>query len=299
MESRIDTTLDQPTPSTTPKVRQPWILALTLLLSGAYFLIFLIQRQTHWPPWLSSWNAQARITITGQLNDLLSGMGMPSPIHYLWRHAFYLTLMAGVVPYLCMALMWRPRLYDLGFRKPNLVGIRMCLVGYVLSIPLLWWMIQSPTFKGSYLAQWNSAGSVTFFSYYLINMLWEHFLLQGVLLALFRSGRRWPGPPIFHQEASSLSIRALRWIGMAQPVGHQKGAAKILSWLGLQPGCLVAVLGSGLLFAGLHLGKDPRELLLSLPGGIALAYLAYHSNTWLMPFFLHLATAGTVLLLIM
>ena len=49
---------------------------------------------------------------------------------------------------------------------------------------------------------------------------------------------------------------------------------------------------SALLFAAVHLGKDPRELILSLPGGIALGYISYRTNTWLIPFLLHASTAG-------
>ncbi len=63
--------------------------------------------------------------------------------------------------------------------------------------------------------------------------------------------------------------------------------------INLPDGCLLAVLASAMLFGLVHLGKDPRELMLSLPGGIALGYLAYRTNTWLIPLALHLATAGT------
>jgi membrane protease YdiL (CAAX protease family) len=68
---------------------------------------------------------------------------------------------------------------------------------------------------------------------------------------------------------------------------------RVTSWIGLQSGCVPAVLASAALFALVHVGKDWRELLLSVPGGIVLAYMAYRTNTWLVPFVLHLATAGT------
>ena len=47
-----------------------------------------------------------------------------------------------------------------------------------------------------------------------------------------------------------------------------------------------------------HLTKDPRELMLSLPGGIALAFLAYRSNSALVPFLTHAGTAGLAYFLI-
>ena len=56
---------------------------------------------------------------------------------------------------------------------------------------------------------------------------------------------------------------------------------------------------SATLFGVVHIGKDPREMLLSVPGGLALAYVAYRSNSWLIPYILHLATAGTALALMM
>ena len=44
-----------------------------------------------------------------------------------------------------------------------------------------------------------------------------------------------------------------------------------------------------------HLGKDWREAVLSLPGGIAVAYVAYRGDSWGIPFLLHALTAGTTL----
>ena len=67
---------------------------------------------------------------------------------------------------------------------------------------------------------------------------------------------------------------------------------------GLPDGCLVAIVCSGFLFAAVHLGKNPRELLLSLPGGLASAYLAYRCNSWLVPATLHVAVAAVTAALV-
>ncbi len=69
----------------------------------------------------------------------------------------------------------------------------------------------------------------------------------------------------------------------------------IRSWIGLPRSCVFAVLGSACLFALVHVGKNPHELILSVPGGVILAYLAYRTNSFLTPFVLHIATAGTAL----
>jgi membrane protease YdiL (CAAX protease family) len=64
-------------------------------------------------------------------------------------------------------------------------------------------------------------------------------------------------------------------------------------WIGLPSGCVPAILTSAMLFSLVHVGKDPRELMLSLPGGLALAYISYRTDSWLTVLVLHLATAGT------
>jgi membrane protease YdiL (CAAX protease family) len=73
---------------------------------------------------------------------------------------------------------------------------------------------------------------------------------------------------------------------------------RLTRWIGLPADCVPAILTSTTLFGLVHVGKDPRELLLSLPGGVALAYIAYRTNSWLTVFVLHLATAGTAFLMI-
>jgi membrane protease YdiL (CAAX protease family) len=80
---------------------------------------------------------------------------------------------------------------------------------------------------------------------------------------------------------------------MAQPLGEARGFSRITCWLGLPTGCPIAIFASAALFGLIHGTKDFRELLLSIPGGIALAYLAYRTNSWLTPFVLHALTAGT------
>jgi len=93
----------------------------------------------------------------------------------------------------------------------------------------------------------------------------------------------------------------LRWIGMAQPTDGARGVQRFTRWLGLPDGCLDAVLLSGLLFGFVHSGKNPRELLLSFPGGTFLAYLAYRCNSWHAPYLLHALTvlaAGAMMFLL-
>jgi len=211
----------------------------------------------------------------------------------------YLLIVAGVIPWLLALLLGRGRPQDIGLRRANLLGWRLALVGYVLSLPFLWWMARSPDFALSYLRQFERAGGLAFCLYYTVNMLTEHFFLHGVLLAAFRPGRRWPAPAPLPSEAPADSRPILRWLGLAQPAHGAARLQRITRWVGLPDGCITAILASAMLFGLMHLPKDTRELLLSVPGGIALAFLAYRTNTWLTPFGLHLATAGTAFALVL
>lgn len=209
------------------------------------------------------------------------------------RSGIYLLFAAGVVPWLVLALLGRGRPHDLGFRRPNRLGWRFVVVGYLIACPFLVWMVRGTDFAGPYLRQLQGAGGLAFCLYYFINMLTEHFFFHGALLAVFRVGGRWPAPPQVSFDGTGSLPRVFQWMGFTQPPPGVHGMRRVLRGIGLPDGCLLAVLASAVLFSLVHLGKDPRELLLSLPGGIALGYLAYRTNTWLVPFVLHLATAGT------
>ena len=97
--------------------------------------------------------------------------------------------------------------------------------------------------------------------------------------------------PLEH-DATMRWRRVLPWFGMAQSTRGASGLQKTTRWLGLPDGCREAVVCSGVLFASVHLGKNQRELLLSLPGGLASAYLAYRTNSLLDPAALHFAVVA-------
>ncbi|MFQ5494039.1 MAG: CPBP family intramembrane glutamic endopeptidase [Phycisphaerae bacterium] len=248
----------------------------------------------------------------------------------LQRAAYYAVTMV-LIPWASLALWKRGRPRDLGLRIPNRFGWRILVAGYVPAVPFLWWMTQSPGFARPYQATFDRGGVGLTLLHYLFVFFAEHFFFHGVLLAICRSDRRWPSvtnvtrvpdsshgvphsshgvphsspqakgggrlPPVLPPtRAAPRWVRSLQWIGLGQPAGGAAGFAKIARRIGLPPGCGAAVVCSGLLFAAVHLTKDPRELLLSLPGGLALAYIAYRTNSLLTPFVLHMATAATAAL---
>lgn len=250
----------------------------------------------------SSWNAplSARLHSAKQWGMQLvergfAGIGVDT-LSRQFIFGAYLLVFALVIPWIIMFVMGRGKPSTLGCRLPNGLGWRLLAISYVFSVPFLIWMVRSPEFAGQYMQQLRS-GAAGFLGFYAVNMFAEHFLFQGVLLAALRRRRQWPEPVSIQQSTGRGLTRALQWIGMAGPTGNARGFQRARKWLGLADGCVFPILLAGILFGAVHLGKDPRELLLSIPGGVVLGYIAYRANTWLVPLMLHLATAGTACLL--
>lgn len=268
-----------------------------MMATGAYCLAFLVKPTTTWPGPIQT----AMRTLSGHMlnvvDRVLSGFGT-DPVPFTLRIGLYLVMTSCLIPWLIMALLRRGRPRGLGCRRPNRYGWRLLIIAYLISIPFLVWMKGGSRFAEPYLHQLDLFGGVPFCFYYAINMLTEHFFLHGVVLAAFRKGGRWPAPVKGNPTTGSGCRRALQWAGLAQPTGGAHGLVGLTRSIGLPDGCLTAILGSAALFGLVHVGKEWRELVLSVPGGMALAYLAYRTNTWLMPFVLHLITAGTALAMI-
>jgi hypothetical protein len=203
--------------------------------------------------------------------------------------------MAGIIPWFAATAIGLRRPAFIGTRAPNRYAPRILLVSYLLAFPFLVWMVRSPAIGPYYMKQLDRLGITTYLAFYLVNMLTEHFLLHGVVLGVCHGDGRWP---VVTDEASA-SAGAPRgflvWLGLAQPTGDARGWERFRRWIGLPSGCLPAMVTSAMLFGLVHLGKDLRELVLAFPGGVAQAYLAYRTNSWLTPFALHLATAATAL----
>ncbi len=314
----------------TPKSIAPTSVAppVVFALTAVYCILLLVRRSPDWPGWLvrvsQDASGLAHAVARGTLS--LAGIESASP---LVRYAVYLAWTAGIVPLVVSLVLCRGRLERVGFRRPNRLAGRILLVGYGISLPFLLWMASSPSMAKGYLDQWRQ-GAEAFLVFYFVNMLVEHFFLHGAVLAWFRSGFRWPDPVPCRVDSDRAGVRVLQWMGMAQTVQPEESTtrspessgevnvpsgtgaggdaeragcttfpARVGRWLGLPGGCLFPIGASALLFAGVHLGKDPHELVLSLPGGAALAYIAYRTNTWLVPFALHVLTAGTTFVLML
>ena len=206
-------------------------------------------------PWwvgnvLTSWSQNDRIVALWLLVWVIFGMIVPAALLYL----------SGF------------KLNDAGMGIPNAIGWRMTIVGIVVSIPFGMLLLKSTNFDSG-----QNAVSPEYIMT-LVSMIPEHFLVTGVCTAMMLPGRRLPGDVRFEPVEGSFITKGLRWFGLAQSPSDT-GGNRILDWFGLTWVSLFAIVASGAVFRMIHLGKNDLELMLSLPGGIAIAYMTIRSHS--------------------
>ena len=287
------------TRSTTPAPRERYRTVLASIIAGIYCLVLLAPASLIWPEPLARIMATVKSSVYGLTGKLLIALGWQRPGIELQQGA-YLMLVGLAVPLVAALLLLRATPASLGFRSPNRTGWRLLVAGFVLTFPFLIFMAYGAGMRSYYLPAMKRAGTMPFLAYYAINMLTEHCLFHGVLLGAFRPTGRWPNspPPAPATPASGCCAGLRSWLGIGlvrvDPEPHA-----VAAWLGLAPACGYAIVASGMLFALVHVGKDWREAALSLPGGIAIAYVAFRGNSLLIPLLLHALTAGTTLALML
>jgi len=274
--------------------------AVTFVIVLAYCTLFLVRMSASWPASLRSLNracTESVYAVVGSVTWFLPASAGGNLI----RTAVYLLLVAGLVPAAGAWVSGIRSVSDIGLRIPNRLAWRYLLVGLLASMPFLWWMSRGERFADSYLPELKRSGVAIFLVYYFINMLTEHFFLQGVLLAVCRRSGKWPDPVGMDRRGAGgdgMAAKAAAWLGWSGLNRNRSEHGGAGRTLGLPAHCLFPIVASSVIFGLAHLGKDARELLLSFPGGMILAFMAYRTNTWLTPFVLHLLTAGTACLLI-
>ncbi len=274
-------------------VRVAFVMAITTAYTLAFFTVW----PRAWGVQLASWVQKPKGAVFDLLESAMAAVGL-TDLSLTSVTGIYLVLLACLIPWIAMAAFRRGRPGVLGWRRPNRLAWRILLVGYIVAVPFLIWMVRSPVFADQYtrLMQRGLAG---FAAFYLVNIFVEHFLFQGVMLAAFRPDHRWPERVEIYEDHAGFWRRIFQWFGLSQPTDGACGGQRVTRWLGLAPGCVPAVITSGMLFGLVHAGKDPREFVLSVPGGMLLGFIAYRTNSWLTPFMLHLSTAGTACALMM
>jgi len=164
------------------------------------------------------------------------------------------------------------KLRDCGIGLPNVLGYRLVLISVLLAIPFGLWLLWSMS---------RSAIPLVFtFDYAcgLAAIIPEHFLICGVYVAVLLPDRKLPSPVRITAMEGPLPTRILRWFGLAQRP-PTPGSNRLLAWFGLTRLQLIAIVVSGMLFWMVHFGKPSLELFLSLPGGIAVAYVTLRSHS--------------------
>lgn len=268
-----------------------WMQSLAVAGIFVYAILFLVNPPQWLPVVLQNIVLGVQGLIVRAIRHGVGALGIENAPSELVS-AVYFLFIAGLIPVL-IAQIARRRLFDLGWRSPNRLALRYFLVALVVSAPFLIWMVNSPTIGRPYLKQLDRLGFVAFSAFYVINMFTEHLFLHGVVLGLARSNGRWPEGVSVPSLGNGFA-GVLRWLGLGMP-GPHSASRRVSGWLGLMPGCLFPIFFSAMLFGMVHLGKDARELVLAFPGGLAQAYIAYRSNSWWTPFFIHLATASMAL----
>lgn len=292
--------LPRQAPPTTPKATpRPLIRGLAMVATSLYVVVVIVVPQ-EWPfPELLPLWKRSRAIVSDVIRSICEWVGFANPSHFVQQCTFFFVA-ALVVPWIVMVVLKRGRPHDIGWRKPNRLLVRLVGCSFVVALPFLYWMVSHPNFYEFYQRRDSDKSMISVALYYVWVLFCEHLFFEGLMLGAFREGGRWPAPAGICTKKSSGFLRVLRWIGVAQPTGEAKGVQKITRWLGLPDGCLGAVLLSGLLFWLVHAGKNPREQLLSYPGGTFLAFLAYRCNSWHAPYLLHASTvlaAGGMMIL--
>ena len=286
----------QTTPKATPR---PFIRGLAMVATSLYVVVVIVVPQK-WPfPELRPYGQRSRAFVYEVIQSIYAWADLANP-PLLLQHCTFFFVTALVVPWIVMALLRRGRPHDIGWRKPNPLLLHLVGCSFLVALPFLYWMVSHPNFYEFYLRRYSDNSMISVALYYVWVLFCEHLFFEGLMLGAFREGGRWPAPAGICTISSTGFRRVLRWIGMAQPTGEAKGIQRITRWVGLPDGCLGAVLLSGLLFGMVHAGKNPRELLLSFPGGTFLAFLAYRCNSWHAPYLLHASTvlaAGAMMIL--
>lgn len=263
----------------------------------AYTWLLVAIQPTATPDWLRRAAMESRRAIGASLRGLAADV-IGQPLGNEASFAVYLAVVFGAVPLLALLVAGARSPGSIGLCPPNRLGWRLVLAAIALGAPFQVWMVRGSEFATPYLRQWHRLGPAAFFAYYFAIMAAEHFFCHGAVVVLTRPDRRWSAPNEFPPGAAR-PRGLLTWLGFRRPVGDGRGFARFTRWCGLSDGSVLPIAVSALVFGMVHLGKHPRELLLSFPGGVVIVFLALRCNSWFVPFMIHAGTASTALMLML
>jgi membrane protease YdiL (CAAX protease family) len=232
-----------------------WLVTFLLLFVILVFVWSFWGVSAFLKPWwvdnvLTSWSENDQIVALWLVVWVILGMIVPAALLYL----------SGL------------KLNDVGMGMPNTLGWRMIILGIVVSIPFGILLLNSKNYDTG-----ENPLSPEYIMM-LISMIPEHFMVTGVCTALMLPGRRLPSDVSVEPVEGNIITKGLRWFGLAQSSANT-GSNRVLGWFGLTWVSLFAIVASGAVFRMIHLGKDNLELMLSFPGGVAIAYITIRSHS--------------------
>jgi membrane protease YdiL (CAAX protease family) len=232
-----------------------WLVTFLLLFVILVFIWSFWEVNAFITPWwvdnaLRSWNENDRVVALWLVVWVILGMVVPTALVYL----------SGLT------------LADVGIGMPNALGWRMIVLGIVVSIPFGILLLNNKNYDTGQ----NPVSPVSIMT--LLSMIPEHFLVTGVCTALMLPGRRLPSDVSLEPVEGNFIEKSLRWLGLAQSSANAD-SNRILDWFGLTWVSLFAIVASGAVFRMIHLGKDDLELMLSFPGGVAIAYMTLRCHS--------------------
>ncbi len=232
-----------------------WLVTFLLLFVILVFVWSFWEVNAFLKPWwvdnvLTSWNESDRIVALWLVVWIILGMMVPAALLYLSEL----------------------KLTDVGMGIPNTLGWRMIILGIAVSIPFGILLLNSKNYDNGQ----NPLNPEYLMS--LLSMIPEHFLVTGVCTALMLPGRRLQSDVSLEPVDGNFIEKGLRWFGLAQTSANT-GGNRILDWFGLTWVSLFAIIASGAVFRMIHLGKNDLELMLSFPGGVAVAYMTIRCHS--------------------
>jgi membrane protease YdiL (CAAX protease family) len=207
----------------------------------------------------------------------------------LWRWALR-GLIAALLPVLLISLFRSPSAMGLG--RPRPVGLRLSLLFWLVSMPLLLWLGTRQGMQ-TYYHRLLDPGGLSKLPAYALAIVSEHAFIQGLVLGLaLPSAPGDRGGHLFNAEAPEA-----RREGLLGPfgLGLPWGETGLSAWLGVPGAAWPALLASSLIFAQVHVGKDIGELLTAIPGGLGLAILTLRARSIWPGVLLHFGTALVIL----
>jgi Type II CAAX prenyl endopeptidase Rce1-like len=186
-----------------------------------------------------------------------------------------MTLLADVVlgvavPIAALAMVGRSP-FDAGMGRPNRLGWRFALFATLAVIPFGCLILGGGTRPMPWPTTRVAAMAI-------LDMVPEHFFVCGVTTALLLPNQRLAGASVPRSSGGPPLTRAFQWLGLAH--GRPTDPGGPASFWGLDRASLWAIVGSGLVFGWVHVGKpNDLEVALAFPGGVAAAYVTLRASS--------------------